>query len=230
MVEHAKNFDDAPLRTGAPTILARPGLGSPTPLQALTKRVIDVVGAVALLVLLAPLLAIVALAVKWNSPGPALYVQRRIGRDGTPFDLLKFRSMVDGAHLQRAALVDRNEASGPVFKMTGDPRVTPVGRILRRCSLDELPQLINVVQGSMSLVGPRPPLPEEVATYTERQWQRLLVQPGLTCIWQVSGRSDICFERWIEMDLAYIENWSPSLDIQILCRTLPAVVGGRGAR
>ncbi len=215
---------------GTPTILARPGLCNATPLQAAAKRVIDVVGAMALLVLLAPLLALVALAVTVGSPGPVLYVQRRISRDGTPFDLLKFRSMVDGAHAQRSALAAANETGGPTFKMTGDPRVTPVGRFLRRCSLDELPQLVNVLQGSMSLVGPRPPLPEEVASYTPHQWQRLLVQPGLTCIWQVSGRSDICFDRWIEMDLDYITNWSLLMDLRILCQTLPAVVSGRGAR
>ncbi len=230
MVEHKKIFDGTRLTAGAPTILARPGLCSAPPRQAMAKRAIDVVGATMLLVLLAPLLALIALAVRMGSPGPALYVQRRVGRDGTPFDLLKFRSMVDGAHAQRSALVGSNETDGPTFKMTGDPRVTRIGRVLRRCSLDELPQLINVVQGSMSLVGPRPPLPEEVAAYTPHQWQRLLVQPGLTCIWQVSGRSDICFDRWIEMDLDYIANWSLAKDLQILCRTLPAVVSGRGAR
>lgn len=193
------------------------------------KRVFDVIGATILLLLGAPLLLTIAALVRLTSKGPALYVQERIGRDGQPFNFYKFRSMHTQAHDVRVALEADNEATGPVFKIKHDPRITPVGRILRKLSLDELPQLVNVLTGSMSLVGPRPPLREEVAAYSTYERQRLMVTPGLTCIWQVSGRSDIGFDEWVAMDLAYIRQWSLWLDLQILVRTLPAVVTGRGA-
>ncbi len=197
--------------------------------ERLAKRAVDVVGALTMLILLAPLLAIIALVVRATSPGPALFVQDRVGRDDRTFRFYKFRSMRVDAEEVRGGLETDNEATGPVFKIKADPRVTPVGRILRVLSLDELPQLVSVLTGSMSLVGPRPPLPIEVDRYSSHERQRLTVTPGLTCIWQVSGRSDICFEEWVEMDLAYIRRWSLALDLRILLQTLPAVLSGRGA-
>lgn len=206
------------------------GLAIARPGELRLKRALDVAVATTLLVLLAPLMVVVALLVRLTSPGPALYVQDRVGKGGEHFRIWKFRSMVVDAHERLDELADDNEVSGPVFKMEQDPRVTRVGRVIRRLSLDELPQLFNVVEGSMSLVGPRPPLPHEVATYSAHQYQRLSVAPGLTCIWQVSGRSEIGFDQWVEMDLEYIRTWSLGLDLAILARTLPAVVSGDGAK
>ncbi len=205
------------------------GLLGASPGHARAKRTLDVVGALVLLVLLAPLMLVVAGLVRLTSSGPVLYSQERIGRGGESFRFFKFRTMIPDADKVRTDLLERNEAAGPVFKMRRDPRITPVGRVLRKLSIDELPQLFSVLDGTMSLVGPRPPLPEEVAAYTTWEQQRLLVNPGLTCIWQVSGRSDIGFERWVAMDLAYIRSWNIGLDLQILLRTLPAVLTGRGA-
>ena len=201
----------------------------PTGVGRVVKRSMDLVGALLLLVLLAPVLAIAALMVRVSSPGPALFVQERMGRHGRPFRMLKFRSMRVDAHQERIEVGHLNEATGPVFKIRDDPRLTPVGRVLRRLSLDELPQLINVVRGDMSLVGPRPPLPEEYATYDSRERRRLAVTPGITCLWQVSGRSDLDFATWVELDLKYIASWSLLLDLKILLRTIPAVLSGRGA-
>jgi len=198
-------------------------------LYEVTKRCMDVVMSLALLVLLLPLMLLVALAIRLDSPGAALLKQKRIGRDRVPFDCYKFRSMCVDAEAQRKALAHRNEMTGPVFKIRSDPRVTRVGRVLRKYSLDELPQLINVLKGEMSLVGPRPPLPEEVERYEPRHMKRLEVKPGLTCIWQVSGRNEICFERWVELDIEYIEHRSLWLDLVILVRTVPAVITARGA-
>jgi lipopolysaccharide/colanic/teichoic acid biosynthesis glycosyltransferase len=195
--------------------------------QLALKRTIDLVGALLMLLVLSPILIAAAAAVAFTSPGPILYRQQRVGRDGEPFMMLKFRSMYDRAHEQRD--LHLNEATGPVFKIRDDPRVTSVGRVLRRLSVDELPQLFNVVKGEMSLVGPRPALPEECAHYTEREMGRLLVKPGLTCRWQVSGRSDVTFDQWVDMDLEYIETWSLRQDIVLMLRTIPAVISGRGA-
>lgn len=193
------------------------------------KRVLDaVVSAVALLVL-SPLLLGVAIAIKLDSPGPVLFRQRRVGRNGREFTLLKFRSMYRDAEARLAALRERNEATGPVFKIRDDPRVTRVGRFIRRTSIDELPQFWNVLRGEMSVVGPRPPLPSEVRQYQRRHLRRLSVKPGITCTWQVSGRSGIGFDRWMELDLSYIDNWSLWHDVKILARTIPAVLSGRGA-
>jgi lipopolysaccharide/colanic/teichoic acid biosynthesis glycosyltransferase len=178
---------------------------------------------------LSPILIIAAAAVAFTSPGPILYRQRRVGRDGEPFTMPKFRSMHDRAHEERDRHQELNEAAGPVFKIREDPRITNVGRLLRRLSIDELPQLFNVVKGEMSLVGPRPALPEECAHYTEREMGRLLVKPGLTCSWQVSGRSDVTFDQWVDMDLEYIETWSLRQDLVLMLRTVPAVISGRGA-
>jgi len=194
-----------------------------------TKRVIDVIGASVALLLLGLPMALVALAIKLESGGPVFYRQTRLGENGLPFRFLKFRSMVANAESIRADLEAVNEASGPVFKIRRDPRITPVGRWIRKTSLDETPQLFHVLMGQMSLVGPRPPLPEEVENYEPWQRERLAVRPGLTCIWQISGRSDIPFERWVELDIEYVRRRSLWLDLKILLLTIPAVLSGRGA-
>jgi exopolysaccharide biosynthesis polyprenyl glycosylphosphotransferase len=193
------------------------------------KGVVDRVGSAVLLVLFAPLMVLVALLVVTDSRGGAFYRQRRVGKDGREFTILKFRTMVSGAHGARAALSDRNEGAGLLFKMRRDPRVTRVGTVLRRYSLDELPQLFNVLTGSMSLVGPRPPLPEESAAYGPDIRRRLLVKPGLTGLWQISGRSDLPWEEAVRLDLRYVEDWSLALDTVILWKTLRAVLYGQGA-
>ena len=192
-------------------------------------RVLDVLSRRPPLLLLLPVFLLLALAVRLDSPGPILFVQNRVGRDGREFPFFKFRSMVADAEARRVGLEARNERSGPVFKMRGDPRVTRVGRVLRKYSLDELPQLLNVLRGDMSLVGPRPALPAEVAQYTPRQRQRLHVTPGLTGLWQVSGRAGLTFERSIELDLFYIQRQSLWLNLRILALTVPAVLSAEGA-
>ncbi|MFF6793459.1 exopolysaccharide biosynthesis polyprenyl glycosylphosphotransferase [Streptomyces filamentosus] len=194
------------------------------------KGIVDRLGAALLLLLLAPLMAGVALLVLLDSRGGAFYRQRRVGKDGQEFTILKFRTMVVGADgAARAALAERNEGAGPLFKLRRDPRVTRVGAVLRRYSLDELPQLFNVLTGSMSLVGPRPPLPEESAAYGPDIRRRLLVKPGLTGLWQISGRSDLPWEEAVRLDLRYVEDWSLALDTVILWKTLRAVLHGQGA-
>ncbi|MER6534235.1 sugar transferase [Streptomyces sp900105755] len=193
------------------------------------KEVVDRVGATFLLVLFAPLMAFVALLVLADSRGGAFYRQRRVGKDGREFTILKFRTMVDGAHRARAELADRDEGAGLLFKVRRDPRVTRVGAVLRRYSIDELPQLFNVLTGAMSLVGPRPPLPEECAAYDPDIRRRLLVKPGLTGLWQISGRSDLPWEEAVRLDLRYVEDWSLALDTVILWKTMRAVLHGQGA-
>lgn len=198
----------------------------------LVKQLLDYAAAALLLVLLAPLLGLIALVIRLTSPGPALYRQVRAGLNGRSFRMLKFRSMQFDAESQQAGLADRNEMRGPVFKVTADPRVTPFGRCLRRHSLDELPQLWNVLRGEMSLVGPRPlPLHEVQRFDQDTHRRRLSVKPGLTCLWQISGRNDIAdFEDWVRLDLAYIDQWSLWLDCKILLATLPVALFGRGGR
>ncbi|MEU1870095.1 exopolysaccharide biosynthesis polyprenyl glycosylphosphotransferase [Streptomyces ambofaciens] len=193
------------------------------------KAVADRLGAAILLTLFAPLMVFVALLILVDSRGGAFYRQRRVGKDGREFTILKFRTMVAGADRARAALADRNEGAGLLFKLRRDPRVTRVGSVLRRYSIDELPQLFNVLTGSMSLVGPRPPLPEESAAYGPDIRRRLLVKPGLTGLWQISGRSDLPWEEAVRLDLRYVEDWSLALDAVILWKTLRAVVHGQGA-
>nr|WP_248845030.1 sugar transferase [Streptomyces griseorubiginosus] len=193
------------------------------------KAVVDRLGSAILLILFAPLMLLVGLLVVADSRGGAFYSQRRVGKDGREFTILKFRTMVVGADLARAELADRNEGAGLLFKMRRDPRVTRVGTVLRRYSLDELPQLFNVLTGSMSLVGPRPPLPEESAAYGPDIRRRLLVKPGLTGLWQISGRSDLPWEEAVRLDLRYVEDWSLALDAVILWKTLRAVLYGHGA-
>jgi exopolysaccharide biosynthesis polyprenyl glycosylphosphotransferase len=196
----------------------------------LIKAVLDRVLAAVLIVALAPLILVVAVLVRICLGRPVLYVHRRGGLYGRPFSMLKFRTMRVGAEQERAELEAHNEMDGPVFKMANDPRVTRLGRILRRTSLDELPQLYNVLRGHMSLVGPRPlVLPETEALHGGHR-RRLAMRPGLTCLWQVSGRNDLTFDEWMKLDLAYIDTWSLALDFAILMRTIPALLTGRGAR
>ena len=187
-----------------------------------------VLAALALLVTL-PLLVLVAMAVVLDSSGSPLFVQTRVGRDGRTFRLFKFRTMVAEAEALRPAIERFNESDGPLFKVRQDPRVTRVGRWLRRCSLDELPQLVNVLRGDMALVGPRPPLPTEVSRYDAVARRRLDVKPGITGLWQVSGRSNLSWEESVRLDIEYVERRSLVLDLDILRRTVPAVLSGRGA-
>ncbi|MEV7190537.1 sugar transferase [Streptomyces sp. NPDC093510] len=193
------------------------------------KAVVDRLGATILLLLFTPLMVVVGLLVLTDSRGGVFYRQRRVGKGGRQFTILKFRTMVAGADGARAALADRNEGAGLLFKLRRDPRVTRVGAVLRRYSIDELPQLFNVLTGSMSLVGPRPPLPEESASYGPDIRRRLLVKPGLTGLWQISGRSDLPWEEAVRLDLRYVEDWSLALDAVILWKTLRAVLYGHGA-
>jgi lipopolysaccharide/colanic/teichoic acid biosynthesis glycosyltransferase len=194
------------------------------------KRIFDVAVSGILLVLLSPILGAVALGIKLTSPGPILYPWRVVGKDGRFFDSHKFRSMVPNADALKEQLMASNEMRGPVFKMQRDPRITPIGRLLRKYSLDELPQLWSVFKGDMSLVGPRPPLQSEYVRFTDAQKGKLAVKPGITCLWQVSGRNQISdFDDWVRLDLEYIRTWSFWLDVKILLLTLPAVVRGSGA-
>lgn len=193
------------------------------------QRIIDVVLSAVGLLFFLPLTLLIAVAIKLDSRGPVLYMQRRVGYCGVPFPLFKFRSMTVGAELRQAELWADNEREGPVFKIRHDPRVTRVGRFLRRFSIDEVPQLLNVLRGEMSLVGPRPALPLEVAMYTPRQMQRLCVTPGLTGLWQISGRANLNFDQSVDLDLRYIRTRSIGLNLWILLRTIPAVIRGEGA-
>jgi exopolysaccharide biosynthesis polyprenyl glycosylphosphotransferase len=199
------------------------------PYETTLKRVLDVTLASLGLVATLPLWLAIVAAIVLDSPGPAIFVQDRVGRNGKRFRFYKFRSMHTDAEHRLAELQDSNEVSGPVFKMRSDPRVTRVGLLLRRTSLDELPQLLNVLKGDMSLVGPRPPLPHEVEKYTPADAVRLAVRPGLTCLWQISGRSTVSFDEWMALDRDYVRNMSFWLDLSILARTVSAVLSMRGA-
>lgn len=198
-------------------------------LQLTLKRVLDVGLSLLLVVLGMPVMLGIAMVLKITQGGEVLYSQTRCGLNGRRFKIYKFRTMVEGAEEKKLELMHLNEMDGPVFKLRQDPRVTTFGRFLRRFSLDELPQFWNVLRGEMSLVGPRPPIPDEVAKYQRWQRRRLSMKPGLTCLWQISGRNQIDFERWIRLDLEYIDSWTPWLDMQILLKTVPAVLSGRGA-
>jgi exopolysaccharide biosynthesis polyprenyl glycosylphosphotransferase len=203
---------------------------TPSDVAALAvKRFFDVAASAAVLVVLAPVLAAIALAIRLDSPGPVLFRQRRVGLNGRPFDMLKFRSMHQDAEKKLDSLRACNEMTGPVFKIRNDPRITRVGRFLRRTSLDEFPQFWNVFMGHMSVVGPRPPIPAEVRQYKRWQRRRLSMKPGITCLWQISGRNNVDFDRWMELDLEYIDRWSLWADLEICLRTVPAVLSTRGA-
>jgi exopolysaccharide biosynthesis polyprenyl glycosylphosphotransferase len=212
---------------GIPLLSFATGPTGQLPLMA--KRMMDVAMSSLLLLLGLPVVGAIATLIKVTSQGNVLFRQTRCGLNGRIFTLYKFRTMVEDAEHQRQDLEHLNEMNGPVFKVRGDPRVTVLGRFLRRFSLDELPQLWNVLRGDMSLVGPRPPIPEEVARYQRWQRRRLSMKPGLTCLWQVSGRNQIDFDQWMQLDLEYIDSWSPMLDFKILLKTIPAVLSGRGA-
>ena len=194
------------------------------------KKYIDIALSACLLVFFFPVMFIAWLAVKLTSRGPGIIVQTRVGKDGKTFSFYKLRSMYEHEEEEAGRLLERNESvDGVIFKMKNDPRVTPVGRFIRKYSIDELPQLVNVLKGDMSLVGPRPPFPSEVSQYTEEERRRLDVLPGLTCLWQISGRSDLPFSEQVRLDMEYIQNQSLANDFKILLKTIPAVISGRGA-
>lgn len=225
---------DAARRRSSGNVVFFPGveggrLGSATRIERAAKRSIDLILGTLTILAFSPILLTVALAIKLNSPGPVFHRQIRIGQDGTPFTFLKFRSMYINAEARKADLGTHNEATGPIFKIKDDPRITPIGRIIRKLSIDETPQLVHVLTGRMSLVGPRPHLPEEVAAYTGLAHRRLAVKPGITGIWQVSGRSNLDFDTWIQLDLHYLDTWNLLLDLKLLLKTISAVITGRGA-
>lgn len=199
------------------------------PGHELVKRAMDIIISGIGIIVISPILLLIAIAIKLSSKGPVIFAQERVGLNGRIFKMFKFRSMVVNAEELKAKLAHLNEMSGPVFKIKDDPRVTPVGKFLRKTSLDELPQLMNVSLGSMSLVGPRPPLPSEVNMYDPKHRKRLAVKPGITCIWQISGRNNVDFEEWMEMDAEYVDRWSLWLDIEILAKTVPVVLLRKGA-
>jgi exopolysaccharide biosynthesis polyprenyl glycosylphosphotransferase len=213
---------------GMPIVTIRSG--PPDGWQLVAKRLIDLCGSAVLLLATAPIFAIVAMLIKLDSPGPIFFRQERVGLNKRRFRLFKFRTMVDGADKQQQMLERLNEVDGPVFKIKDDPRITRIGKFLRRFSLDELPQFFNVLRGEMSLVGPRP-LPVRDIERIDVQWhkRRLSMKPGVTCLWQVNGRSDVRFDYWVQMDLEYIDKWSLGLDLKILAKTIPAVLKGSGA-
>ena len=195
----------------------------------ISKRAIDIIGAGSGLLLLSPVIAIVACAVKFTSKGPIFFSQKRVGKNGQLFDMYKFRSMVVNAEELKEKLANQNEMSGPMFKMKDDPRVTKVGKFIRKTSLDELPQLWNVLKGDMSLVGPRPSLPKEVKQFEEWMYKRLTVKPGLTCYWQVSGRNNIDFEDWMKLDISYVEDRNLWIDIKLIFKTVFVLFGDKNA-
>lgn len=197
---------------------------------AVFKRIMDIVCSLLGLVVLSPLFLIVAIAIKFESKGPVFFSQQRIGINGSTFNMYKFRSMVSNAEELKKQLADKNEMSGPMFKMKDDPRVTKVGKFIRRTSIDELPQLMNVLKGEMSLVGPRPSLPNEVMKFDDWMMKRLYVKPGLTCYWQVSGRNDIAFEDWMKLDIKYVQDRSTLLDIKLIIKTACLLLGDKHAR
>jgi lipopolysaccharide/colanic/teichoic acid biosynthesis glycosyltransferase len=194
-----------------------------------SKRMFDLILGIMAMILLIPIFPIIAIMIKLDSPGPVFYRQQRVGKGGKLFIFYKFRSMVKGADEERERVQDLNEQDGPIFKIKADPRITAVGGFLRRSSLDEIPQIINVVIGNMSIVGPRPPLPSEVAGYQSWHRRRLEVKPGITCLWQISGRSHIGFNEWMRLDLEYLKNRSFWTDLLIFLKTLPAVIARKGA-
>ena len=194
------------------------------------KKIIDIIGAICGILLLGPVMILVAIWIKLDSKGSVFFQQERVGKEGRVFIMYKFRSMCTDAEYLLEKLQDKNEMSGPMFKIKEDPRVTKVGKFIRKTSIDELPQLFNILKGEMSLVGPRPSLPKEVAQFSSFQKQRLVAKPGLTCYWQTSGRSDVSFKEWMEMDVQYIEERSTWIDIRLIFKTVGVLFGDEGAR
>jgi exopolysaccharide biosynthesis polyprenyl glycosylphosphotransferase len=213
---------------GAPMISydSTPPMSLSIVVKAIFDRALSAIG----IILALPIMVAAAVAVKWSSPGPVIFRQPRCGLNGRKFTLHKFRTMVQDAERLKKGLMRFNEIDGAAFKMKNDPRITPVGRLLRKTSIDELPQLFNILKGDMSFVGPRPPLAEEVVNYDPWQRRKLSMKPGLTCLWQISGRSNVSFKEWMKLDLEYIDNWSLRKDAEILVKTVPAVLKGTGAR
>jgi lipopolysaccharide/colanic/teichoic acid biosynthesis glycosyltransferase len=195
----------------------------------IVKRIIDVIGALTGLILLSPLLITVAIAIVLDSKGPALFIQDRVGKDGKVFKMYKFRSMVQDAEGQLEKLMHKNEMTGPMFKIKDDPRITKLGKFIRCTSIDELPQLINVLKGEMSLVGPRPNLPREVAKFKKEHLLKLAAVPGLTCYWQVMGRNSIGFDEWIQLDIKYIKERNTWIDLKLICKTFVLLFGDKNA-
>ncbi|MCK9554458.1 sugar transferase [bacterium] len=214
-------FDGVPLITFDTTVAKE--------WELFVKRAVDIVVSAICIIIFSPLFLFCAVLIKATSKGPVFFLQKRVGLNGRKFILYKFRTMYQGSHKNIDSVTDKNIMTGPVFKIKKDPRVTSVGRLLRKFSVDELPQLFNVFTGRMSLVGPRPPIPKEVAKYEPWQMRRLSMRPGLTCLWQISGRNEIGFDEWMKLDLKYLDNWSLWLDFMILMRTIPVVIFGKGA-
>lgn len=220
-----EEFDEVAITIDYSEILAKESI-----LYSVTKRLIDIVGSLCGIILLSPLFLIVAILIKLEDPkGKVFFAQERNGKYPKTFKMYKFRSMVHNAEDLLKDLMDRNEQTGPVFKINDDPRITKVGKFIRKTSIDELPQLFNVLKGDMSLVGPRPPIPHEVDQYNSYQMQRLAVKPGLTCIWQVSGRNNIGFDEWVEMDIEYIKTRNLWLDIKLIFKTVGVLFGDDNA-
>lgn len=220
-----EEFDEVAIAIDFSEVLAKESI-----LYSITKRLIDIVGSLCGIILLSPLFLIVAILIKLEDPkGKVFFAQERNGKYPKTFKMYKFRSMVHNAEDLLKDLMDRNEQTGPVFKINDDPRITKVGKFIRKTSIDELPQLFNVLKGDMSLVGPRPPIPREVEQYNSYQMQRLAVKPGLTCIWQVSGRNNIGFDEWVEMDIEYIKTRNLWLDIKLIFKTVGVLFGDDNA-
>ena len=220
-----EEFDEVAIAIDFSEVLAKESI-----LYSVTKRLIDIVGSLCGIILLSPLFLIVAILIKLEDPkGKVFFAQERNGKYPKTFKMYKFRSMVHNAEDLLKDLMDRNEQTGPVFKINDDPRITKVGKFIRKTSIDELPQLFNVLKGDMSLVGPRPPIPHEVDQYNSYQMQRLAVKPGLTCIWQVSGRNNIGFDEWVEMDIEYIKTRNLWLDIKLIFKTVGVLFGDETA-
>jgi exopolysaccharide biosynthesis polyprenyl glycosylphosphotransferase len=194
------------------------------------KRVLDIIGSIIGMVLFSPIMLFTAVAIKITSPGPVVFYQKRVGLNGKVFNLYKFRSMTENAEQMLDKLKDKNEMSGPMFKIKEDPRVTKIGKFIRKTSIDELPQLINILNGEMSLVGPRPNLPREVIKFTKYQKQKIKVKPGLTCYWQVMGRNNIDFDDWMELDIKYVKERNTWIDIKLILQTVKVLFGDENAR
>ena len=220
-----EEFDEVAIAIDYSEVLAKESI-----LYSVTKRLIDIVGSLCGIILLSPLFLIIAILIKLEDPkGKVFFAQERNGRYPKTFKMYKFRSMVHNAEDLLKDLMDRNEQTGPVFKINDDPRITKVGKFIRKTSIDELPQLFNILKGDMSLVGPRPPIPSEVNQYNDYQIQRLMGKPGLTCYWQIGGRNNIDFDEWVELDLKYLKERNIFIDLKIIMMTIPVLLGDKNA-